>query len=133
MYQDFFESIPLLILSATTLGVLLLAAFRSSGRTVIAVAIIAMLVAGLYAALDMFMPGSLPVFGSLLHASGVASAFIAAFSFGGVIALLLSAEYLAGVNEHVSEYVMLVLASVVGMTLIAMASDFTILFLGLEL
>lgn len=72
-------------------------------------------------------------FGGMFSADAFASFFKYIFLLSAVLAVLVSGRYLRMRNEEHGEYYTLILLSTVGMMIMASASDFITLYLGLEL
>ncbi len=71
-------------------------------------------------------------FNGSLALDGYAMFFNLIFCLAGILTLLMSANYLNTVDIHAGEYYSLILFSIVGMMLMAAATDLINIFLGLE-
>ncbi|NUN08071.1 MAG: NADH-quinone oxidoreductase subunit N [Ignavibacteriaceae bacterium] len=72
------------------------------------------------------------VFEDKFLTGGRVNIFFFLFSFGAAVVSLLSMEYIKKAGIHFGEYYIMLLSSVLGMMLISGATDFIMIFIGLE-
>ncbi|MCK6612722.1 MAG: NADH-quinone oxidoreductase subunit N [Ignavibacteriaceae bacterium] len=73
------------------------------------------------------------VFGGMMATGGTVNIFYFIFNFGAAIVALLSMDYLKKADIYFGEYYILMQSSVLGMMLMASATDLVMIFIGLEL
>jgi NADH-quinone oxidoreductase subunit N len=131
---DLLPLMPVLILLATALGLLMLEVFSEGKDRAWAskIAVLGLLVS-LYA-LFTNMGGSetAQLFSGAILVDPFARYGAIVFVMAGVVACLISPTYLRNADCESGEYYALILLSIIGMMVMAMAADLMTLFLGLE-
>lgn len=124
--------LPLAVLAGFSLVVLLLGPIRRvSPLVAMAIAVIACAAGGLGALYNVDWQGT--AFGGTLAFGGITGVMTALFCFGGLLVILFSHGYMLREGGHLPEFYTLVLFALLGMSLMAAARDFIVLFVGLEL
>jgi NADH-quinone oxidoreductase subunit N len=129
---DFFAALPIEVVSVFALIVMLADALVVRSTRLCSVLSIVGLVAGIVAAAwTMLEPRS--GFGGMIHSGGMANISDIIFCGAGIRTVLLAREYLTRTGGMFDEFYTLMMMSIAGMMLMAHASDFMILFVGLEI
>ncbi|MBI5119288.1 NADH-quinone oxidoreductase subunit N [Candidatus Poribacteria bacterium] len=126
--------LPEIFISVTAMGILILGTFvRERGRTWLAcVTLSALAVTGYYLMTLRSNPFH-PAYSSMYAHDGMALVFKMLFIVVGILAVLVSYDFLRTRGIPCAEFFALILFSTVGMMLVASAYDFMLLFVGLEL
>jgi len=130
---DLLAILPIVVLSAWACALLLIEAFLS-GRAKAAVPWLA--AAGLLAALALVVAVPPPVvsaYGGMVEVDGLGRFLEALFLLAGTLAVPLAVDYTRRQGIARGEYYTLLMFSVAGMMLIAVAADLIVVFLALEL
>jgi len=131
---DFIPLIPMLVLLVTAFALLLLEAFAQGDERDWAskVCIFGLLIALYSLASTVGDGGTAELFAGAILVDGFAQHSSIVFCCAGLVASLLSPTYLRNAECASGEYYALILFSIVGMMVMAMATDLMTLFLGLE-
>jgi len=131
-YADLLGISPVLIVSLTGLIVVILEALIRKGEFVsYIVSIIGLLIAGFFAVYTYPMYST--SFNGMVAVGGYASFFQFILSFGALLTVLLSKDYLVKRRVNYGEFYILILFATAGMMFLASGTDLIITFLGLEL
>lgn len=131
-YNDFLAALPIEIVSVFALFVMLADALVVRSTRICSALSIVGLIAGIVAAV-WTMGETVSGFGGMIHAGGMSSIFDIIFCGAGIMTVLLARDYLTRVGGMFDEFYTLMMMSIVGMMLMAHASDFMVLFVGLEI
>jgi NADH-quinone oxidoreductase subunit N len=134
-YNDFINSLPLVIISATALLVMIIEAIlpkRDKGEPIVFFLCLVGVAAAIV--LSFFdINKNIVLYGNFLRFTTLTSILNITLLIGIFITIVSSRNYLKKENIHVSEYYLLLLFSLLGMMLMINANDLLILFVGLEL
>jgi NADH-quinone oxidoreductase subunit N len=125
--------LPELVLAVGAMALLMLGAYRDqeTTRLVTGLAIGLLVLTGV---LELMLPtGKLTTFAGSFIVDDFARFLKILALVGSVATLILSAEYLSNLTQHIFEYAILVLLSTLGMMVLISAGDLIMLYLGLEL
>jgi len=130
-HTDFLAAFPIEIVSVFALLVMLAdALIKRSTRICSILAMIGFIGGIVAAAIDM--QWELTGFNGMIHSGGVTGIYDIIFCGAGIMTVLLARGYLERLGGMFDEFYTLLTMSVAGMMLIAHASDFMILFIGIE-
>ncbi|HVK37910.1 MAG TPA: NADH-quinone oxidoreductase subunit N [Candidatus Kapabacteria bacterium] len=132
-YTDFFAALPIEIVSIFALLVMLADAFVVRSTRLCATLSIVGLLAGIGAAVWTMLGDPVSGFNGMIRTGGAANVFDLIFCGAGIMTVLLARDYLTRVGGMFDEFYTLMMMSIVGMMLMAHASDFMVLFVGLEI
>ena len=125
---------PLLVLSATAAAVLLLVAlFRKSGKEAAYLAFTGTLLSAVVAIPFLREHTTIPLFSGALLVDRFALLFTLLFLATAGVTILTSIPVVEGEGKGQGEYYALVLASTIGMILMASSTNLLVIFLGLEI
>lgn len=131
-HNDFLVALPIEIVSVMALAIMLVDSFvPRAGRLCSALAIIG-LTGGIVGSCVTILQHEMTAFGGLVAAGAWRNVFDIIFCSAGILTVLLSREYLERMGAMFDEFYTLVMMSVAGMMLMGHATDFMILFVGLE-
>ena len=130
--QEFFNVLPLVIISAGIVISLLIEMYSKKSELILPwFSIMLFLAAGLH---SLYYVGDISiVLQNMLATGGNVNIFHAIFTFGAAIVCLLSIDYIKKYGTYFGEYYIILQSSVLGMMLMAAAKDLFVIFLGLEL
>jgi NADH-quinone oxidoreductase subunit N len=130
--QDFLAALPIEIVSVFALLVMLADALVVRSTRLCSALSIVGLVAGIVAA--VYTMGGEPIsgFSGMIRTGGMANVYDIIFCGAGIMTVLLARDYLTRVGGMFDEFYTLMMMSVVGMMLMAHATDLMVLFVGLE-
>lgn len=130
-YTDFLTALPIEIVATFALLVMLTDALVDrSTRLCSTLSIVGLVGAVVAAVWTMGEPAS--GFNGMIATGGSQNVFDIIFCGGGILTVLLAREYLTRVGGMFDEFYTLLMMSVAGMMLMAHATDFMVLFVGLE-
>jgi NADH-quinone oxidoreductase subunit N len=130
-YTDFFAALPIEIVSIFALIVMLADAIVGRSTRLCSTLSIIGLLAGIGAAV-WTMGEPVSGFHGMIRTGGAANVFDIIFCGAGIMTVLLARDFLTRVGGMFDEFYTLLMMSVVGMMLMAHATDFMVLFVGLE-
>jgi NADH-quinone oxidoreductase subunit N len=131
--QDFYAVLPLIVLVSWAILLVLADLLIPSERKVWTILLAAL---GLLVSLVILLVqvrSQTPVFSGMVVMDGFAVFLCALFLVTGLVGIALSYDYLRRMGIDRSEYYILMLFSIAGMMLMAMATDLIVVFLALEL
>jgi NADH-quinone oxidoreductase subunit N len=131
--QDLTAILPLVLLTAWTCMLLIVDLFIPKGRKGLT-ALLAALGLGISLVLSLAQIGRYrTAFGGMVSVDGFAVFLNVLFLGSGIIAVAMAYDYLKRTNLERGEYYSLLLFSVIGMMLMAVAADLIVVFLALEM
>ncbi len=133
---DFANSIPLVIVAASSLIILILEAIFPKGKQKTESAIFYFSAAALVAAMSFAFKDidkSMNIYNNFIRIDTMRVVLNIILLFGVFITVLSSKDYLEKEKIHYGEYYSLLFLSLLGMMLLVSANDLVILFIGLEL
>lgn len=134
---DFINSIPFVIIAASSLIILILEAIfpkghrQSAERAIFYFSAAALVIALSFAFKDIHK--SLMIYNNFIRINTMTAVLNIILLFGVFITVLSSRDYLEKEKIHYGEYYSLLFLSLLGMMLLVSANDLVILFIGLEL
>ena len=129
--HDILSFLPGIIVAVAGLLVVLMNAFKGSGRAVYWLSIVAVLAALGFAVQDVLEPAG-DAFNNMLLVGGTASFGSVVVLFATLFVLLISDEYLESIDHNYGEIYALVLFATTGMLALAGANNLLMVFLGIE-
>jgi NADH-quinone oxidoreductase subunit N len=129
--QDIATFLPGIIVGVAGLIAVLVQAFNDDSKSIYGISIVALLGALVIAVRDMFGPTG-EAFSGMITYGGAASFGSAVILLGALFCVIISKEYLTGINHDYSEVYSLLLFATTGMIALASANDLIMIFLGLE-
>jgi NADH-quinone oxidoreductase subunit N len=132
-YNDFLAALPIEIVSVFALLVMLADALVVRSTRLCSTLSIVGLVAGIVAAVFTMSGDPISGFNGMIRTGGMANIYDFIFCGAGIMTVLLARDYLTRVGGMFDEFYTLMMMSIVGMMLMAHASDLMILFVGLEI
>ncbi|MEN9786024.1 MAG: dehydrogenase subunit [Pseudomonadota bacterium] len=124
---------PACLIFVAAMVVMMMAAVSRPTRTggLWAVSLAVLVVAGVLSAARLSVEG-VPAFAGMLRVDAYGGFFNVVAAISGILAVLMSEEYLARIGVRVGEYYALVLFGVFGMMLMGMSNDLMMVFVSLE-
>jgi len=129
--EDLSTFVPGIIVAIGSMVALLIDALNGDSTKTYWVAASTLLVGFVASIVDVFGPTGISFHGLIAY-GGIAAFGQAIVLFGSLFCVLLSKEYLTGINHQYGEVYSLILFATVGMLALAASNDLLIIFLGIE-
>jgi NADH-quinone oxidoreductase subunit N len=129
--NDMLLYLPAIIITIAGLVVMMVDAYTKNTATVYSISVFSLLLALGVSLFDLFRPAA-EIFNGMAATGGTAAFGTALVVAGTLFVVVLSREYLTGINHHFGECYTLILFGTVGMIVLATANDLVTVFLGLE-
>lgn len=130
--QEFFNVLPLVIISAGILISLLIEMYSKKAESILPYfTVLIFLATGAHAL--FYVNDVSVVLHNTLATGGNVNIFYAIFTFGAALVTLLSLDYIKKYGVNFGEYYIILQSSVLGMMFMAGAKDLIVIFLGLEI
>ena len=129
--QDLISLSPVLLIAAGILVTLTIEMFTKESEGILGWFSFALLLGVAYLSLFLIDSPTM-LFGEKFVTGGRVNIFFFLFNFGAAIVVLLSMDYMKKAGIYYGEYYIILMSSVLGMMMIAGATDFIMIFIGLE-